>query len=240
MCSRARRRRVSMSEMCVPAIYLLVVLLVVPLPAYVFVSAFLASARLMSAFARSCSALACFSQALFSLPFWSSQRSLATSYAASALASCTLRWFAAVGFVLALSSALATFSLPLASFSQTSLAFAFIVSHLALAALYSASMRSSSAFLTWRVVVFCACAPVAKASATAILKSWNFMWISLLTGYGLLRRPATSETRNSTTNTTNRILAISAAPEAMPVKPKTAAMIATMKKAKAQLSMATP
>src|SRR4051812_9857177 len=178
MCSRARRRRVSMSERCVPAIYLLVVLLVVPLPAFVFVSAFLASARLMSAFARSCSALACFSQALFSLPFWSSQRSLATSYAASALASWTLRWLAAVGFVFASSSALATFSLPLASFSQTSLAFAFIVSHLALAALYSASMRSSSAFFTWRVVVFCACAPTEKARAAAMLMSWIFIGAS--------------------------------------------------------------
>src|SRR5258706_2824374 len=59
----------------------------------------------------------------------------------------------------------------------------------------------------------------------------------LVNGQGLLSRPATSETRKRTTNTTNRILAFSAAPAAIPVKPKIAAMIATMKNASAQLSM---
>src|SRR5688500_19523437 len=54
---------------------------------------------------------------------------------------------------------------------------------------------------------------------------------------GRRSRPATSETRKRTTNTTNRILAISAAPAAMPVKPKTAAMMAMMKNASAQLNM---
>src|SRR5688572_1991398 len=60
---------------------------------------------------------------------------------------------------------------------------------------------------------------------------------SSLSCYGLLSSPATSETRKRTTNTTNRILAISAAPAAMPVKPKTAAMMAMMKNASAQLNM---
>src|SRR5438094_8462900 len=42
-------------------------------------------------------------------------------------------------------------------------------------------------------------------------------------------RPATSETTNSTRKMKNNTLAISAAPAAIPVKPKTAATIATMK-----------
>ena len=53
-----------------------------------------------------------------------------------------------------------------------------------------------------------------------------------------LTKPITSETRNSTTNRKNRIIAISVSPSAIPPNPKTAAMIATMKKTIAHLSMA--
>src|SRR5215210_361795 len=49
--------------------------------------------------------------------------------------------------------------------------------------------------------------------------------------------PMTSDTTKAMRNRKNRILAIPAAPEAMPPNPKTAAMMATMKKPIAQLSM---
>ena len=49
--------------------------------------------------------------------------------------------------------------------------------------------------------------------------------------------PAISESRKSTTKTKNKIFAMDAAPAAIPPKPKTAAMIATMKNASAQLNM---
>ena len=52
-----------------------------------------------------------------------------------------------------------------------------------------------------------------------------------------LTSPITSETRNSTTNRKNRIIAMSVSPSAMPPNPKTAAMIATIKKTIAHLSM---
>lgn len=52
-----------------------------------------------------------------------------------------------------------------------------------------------------------------------------------------LTSPITSETRKSTTNRKNRIIAMSVSPSAMPPNPKTAAMIATMKKMSAHLSM---
>src|SRR4026208_1375760 len=79
-------------------------------------------------------------------------------------------------------------------------------------------------------VVLCACAkvaavvPTASASAAAIEQSLRVMIGILVSererapvlqatcqdrgGYGRRNRPATSETRNSTTNTTNRIFAI--------------------------------
>src|SRR5205085_11038859 len=105
---------------------------------------------LMSALALSCSALACFSQALSSLPFCASHFSFATLYWCSALASATLRWLAGVGSYFARSSAFATFSLPLASASHASFSLPFMSLHLALSALYSALMRSSSALRAWR------------------------------------------------------------------------------------------
>lgn len=47
------------------------------------------------------------------------------------------------------------------------------------------------------------------------------------------------DNKNNTRNTKNKILAIYAALTAIPVKPKTAAMIATMKKTRDQVSMST-
>src|SRR5262249_49180808 len=98
-------------------------------------ASFCANCFLMSARARSRLAFSCFWHASFSLPFMSSHFSLATSYSPSALASATLRWLRAEGSFFASSSALATFSFALASFSHTSFWLPFIGSHLALAAL---------------------------------------------------------------------------------------------------------
>src|SRR3954470_9609321 len=98
-------------------------------------ASFCAYCFLMSACACSCLAFACFWHAFFSSPFMSSHFSLATSYSPSALASATLRWLRGEGSFFASSSALATFSWALASFSHTSFWLPFIGSHFALAAL---------------------------------------------------------------------------------------------------------
>src|SRR5262245_56239407 len=57
-----------------------------------------------------------------------------------------------------------------------------MASHFSLAALYSDSMRSSSAFLTLRSILFWLCtstAPELRASAAAIRVSFSFMVFSL-------------------------------------------------------------
>src|SRR3954470_8506312 len=188
MCSRARRRRVSMSDRnprpgWASLIYRLASLRVAPVLAVVsrLVSA-LACLPLMSAFSLSYSAFACFLHAL-APSLLDSQRSLATSYLPSALTSSTLRAWRSEGSYFCSSSALATFSCDLASAWQMSFSLPFMLPHFAFAAFASASILSSSAFfalwstlvsarglsalvraVSWRV---CAWAVLARARATA-------------------------------------------------------------------------
>src|SRR5207253_5774605 len=88
---------------------------------------------LASARAFDSSAFACFLHALFSAPFMSSHFSCATSYAALALATSTSYSACGVPLRLASSSAMATFSWPFASFSQTALALPLIDLHFSFA-----------------------------------------------------------------------------------------------------------
>ena len=89
-----------------------------------------------------------------------------------------------------------------------------------------------------------------RAAIFAVKLFWLFLWLrppsrgaksSALTrdhrGESPRKTCRTAETISSTRNTKNKILAMSEAAPAMPVKPKRAAMIATMKKVMAQLSM---
>src|SRR5688572_4042394 len=90
---------------------------------------------LASANAASRLLLACLSQDFCASPFWSSQRSLATSYSDLAFVSASLRRFSAVSFFCRFSSAFATSRLALASALQTSWALPFIGLHASVAAL---------------------------------------------------------------------------------------------------------
>src|SRR6267142_3483950 len=135
MCSRARRRSVWMSDRKAPlAITFLSVAYLLVLPVADLRSAE-AYFDLMLALSFSYLALASFSQALSCLPLFRSHFSFVTLYSCSALASSTLRACACEGSYLLSSSALATFSLPLASASHTSFSLSFMRSHWTLAAL---------------------------------------------------------------------------------------------------------
>src|SRR5260221_3157102 len=183
MCSRARLRSVAMSERKAPAIYRFSDL-ELPVPAERSCFAVVARARSRSAFAS-------FMQTSFSLACFSWQRCLATSYAASALTRSTLAiarvWSVAV---LASFSALATRSLAFASATQMSFGLPCMASHRSFAALYSDSMRSSSALWTLRSArsgrlsipvegVLCACAAPAKPSASAAVMTVSFSFIEI-------------------------------------------------------------
>lgn len=54
-------------------------------------------------------------------------------------------------------------------------------------------------------------------------------YTTCMSSYAFLNMPLTSEIRNNTMKTKNSILAMPAAPAAMPVKPKMAAKMATTK-----------